>query len=219
MADYSFDPGKRIYSICSDIVIEEFEGGALLLWIEERCLSELNPTAHYILTQTNGQRNAARVAASLAATFDIAEQEALQDTLSFYEQFSDQGVVEIIEARQVNPANRAGEEVPIPSPVYIRNPDVTLGKEDHNGGILFNPDNNQLKMLNTTALFIWKACDGTRDLTGIISAMQAAFDDISEERVFQDVWGFTEELAQCGFIDIVDALRVRDSTREVIGVR
>jgi hypothetical protein len=42
---------------------------------------ELNPTAHYVLAQTDERRYAIQVAAGLAETFHISEAAALQDTL------------------------------------------------------------------------------------------------------------------------------------------
>jgi len=37
---------------------------------------------------------------------------------------------------------------------YLCNPDVVLREEDEDGGLLFNPDTNQIRVLNHTGLFI-----------------------------------------------------------------
>ena len=47
---------------------------------------------------------------------------------------------------------------------YLCNPDVVLREEDEDGGLLFNPDTNQIRVLNHTGLFIWKLCDGSHNL-------------------------------------------------------
>ena len=39
---------------------------------------------------------------------------------------------------------------------YHCNPDVVLREEDESGALLFNPDTNQVKVVNATGLFIWK---------------------------------------------------------------
>lgn len=44
----------------------------------------------------------------------------------------------------------------------LRNPDVVLREEDPDGALLFNPDTNQIRVINTTGLFIWKHCDGKK---------------------------------------------------------
>ena len=48
--------------------------------------------------------------------------------------------------------------------LLIRNPDVVLREEDPSGALLFNPDTNQIRVINGTGLFIWKHCDGKHDL-------------------------------------------------------
>ena len=50
---------------------------------------------------------------------------------------------------------------------FLRNPEVVLREEDDDGGLLFNPDTNQVKVVNSTGLFIWKQCDGSRNLSDI----------------------------------------------------
>ena len=55
---------------------------------------------------------------------------------------------------------------------YIRNNDVVLREEDPDGALLFNPDTNQIRVLNKTGLFIWKLCDGKHDLSSIVKAVQ-----------------------------------------------
>jgi hypothetical protein len=56
-------PNYHVFRLSSQVAMEGFE---------DRRLLELNPVAHYILTQTDGQRNIAQVAATLVDTFAIA---------------------------------------------------------------------------------------------------------------------------------------------------
>ena len=55
---------------------------------------------------------------------------------------------------------------------FIRNPDVVLREEDPDGALLFNPDTNQIRILNATGLFIWKHCDGKKDMLAIVNALK-----------------------------------------------
>ncbi len=89
---------------------------------------------------------------------------------------------------------------------YIRNPDVVLREEDEDGGLLFNPDTNQVKVINATGLFIWQQCDGTHDLTDVVTALQEAFDEVPADQVTQDVQEFVEAMLESGFIGTVDTL-------------
>ena len=57
---------------------------------------------------------------------------------------------------------------------FLRNPDVVLREEDpEEGALLFNPDTNQVKVINTTGLFIWQQCGEAHTLDEIISEVQA----------------------------------------------
>ena len=90
------------------------------------------------------------------------------------------------------------------SPKYITNPDVVLREEDEDGALLFNPDTNQIKVLNPTGLFIWQLCDGNNNLPSIVAAMREAFDDVPEDQVTSHVTEFIDEMTAAGFIGIVE---------------
>ena len=91
-----------------------------------------------------------------------------------------------------------------PGNPYRCNPEVVLREEDPDGGLLFNPDTNQVKVVNTTGLFIWKRCDGKHSLAEIAAALQEAFEDAPAEAVQQDVEEFINGMVETGFIGQVD---------------
>jgi len=86
---------------------------------------------------------------------------------------------------------------------YTRNPDVVLREEDRDGGLLFNPDTNQIRVLNLTGLFVWKACDGSQTLPEIVTALRESFDDVPEDEVADHVSEFIEDMMANGFIGVV----------------
>ncbi len=180
--------------------MEGFDDGALVLRLEDRHLFELNPVAHYILALTDGAHRAGEVAAALAAEFEISVAEALADTMALYEQLLRDRLV--IEAR---PHAEESEPVSSASVCYIRNPDVALREEDEDGGLLFNPDTNQVKSVNTTGLFIWQQCDGSRAEGDIVRALQSAFDEVPEDQVAQDVREFIADMVDSGFLGTVES--------------
>jgi hypothetical protein len=96
------------------------------------------------------------------------------------------------------------EETLSVSPRYITNPDVVLREEDADGGLIFNPDTNQIRVLNTSGLFIWKLCDGSRDLPGLVTAIRESFDGVPEDQVTSQVTEFIDDMAATGFIGIVE---------------
>ena len=90
------------------------------------------------------------------------------------------------------------------SSLYVRNPDVGLREEDEEGGLLFNPDTNEIKVLNSTGMFIWNRCNGTHSLAKIVQDIEANYDDVPDDQVRQDVQEFVETMLTTGFIGTVD---------------
>jgi hypothetical protein len=86
----------------------------------------------------------------------------------------------------------------------ICNPDVVLREEDPDGALLFNPDTNQVLVLNSTGLFVWKHCDGSRDFKAILTAVKDAFDEVPEVEVMTEVKDFIAQLQTKGFIGTSD---------------
>lgn len=87
--------------------------------------------------------------------------------------------------------------------IYIHNPDVTLREADEQGGLLFNPDTNQVQILNSTGVFIWGQCDGTHDLEELFQALDQEFDHIPAVRVEDDVKKFITSLEEEGFLVVL----------------
>lgn len=88
---------------------------------------------------------------------------------------------------------------------FLRNPDVVLREEDpEEGALLFNPDTNQVKVINTTGLFIWQQCGVARTLDEIVVEVQKGFTDVPAEQVRQDVKEFIDDMLSSGFIGTVE---------------
>jgi hypothetical protein len=88
--------------------------------------------------------------------------------------------------------------------LYITNPDVVLREEEPDGALLFNPDTNQIRVLNPTGLFIWRLCDGSRDLPAMVAGLRESFDAVPEDQVASQVTTFIDEMLAAGFIGIVE---------------
>jgi hypothetical protein len=212
MTDVSFDLADSVFRLCPQVVMEGFEEGALLLRLEDRHLFELDPVTHFILLQTDGQRGTAHVADSYAKAFQVPYREALQETVSIYRELSAQRVIEVAEPCQGGKEILRMEKAPAVSLRYIRNPDVVLREEDEEGGLLFNPDTGQIRVINPTGLFIWQQCDGTRDLDEIATAMQEAFDEEAPpaDQLAEDLQTFVKEMVETGFIGVPETMESGD---------
>lgn len=87
---------------------------------------------------------------------------------------------------------------------FLRNPDVVLREEDvDEGALLFNPDTNQVKVINPVGLLIWKSVDEAVTTEEIVLAIQENFDEAPYEQVHQDVQEFMDLMVASGFIGIV----------------
>jgi len=71
---------------------------------------------------------------------------------------------------------------------------------DPDGALLFNPDTNQIRVINTTGLFIWKHCDGKKDLPAIIAALKETYDNIPVAEIETQVNDFLDDMKANGFI-------------------
>jgi hypothetical protein len=88
---------------------------------------------------------------------------------------------------------------------FLQNPDVVLREEDtEEGALLFNPDTNQVKVINTTGLFIWQQCGIARSMDDIVAEVQKGFAEVPTDQVHQDVEDFLNDMLSSGFIGTVE---------------
>ncbi len=187
-----------VYKIAPQVAVESFEDGALVLKLKERSLTELNPTARDVLALTDGIRSTEQIAESLAQEYEIPFDTALGDVSELFARLIEQQIIE----RVLSPQEKDDSpmtDVSTPTQ-YLCNPDVVLREEDEDGGLLFNPDTNQVKVINTTGLFIWQQCGQARTLDEIVAEVQKGFDEVPAEQVAQDVQDFVEGMVATGFI-------------------
>lgn len=85
---------------------------------------------------------------------------------------------------------------------YIINPDVSCREEGPDGALLFNPDTDQVLVVNPTGLLIWRALDRPRTLDEVVAALVEQCDNVPADQVGPDTRDFVEELVGKGFIGI-----------------
>ncbi len=192
------DPTHTIYCLHSQIVVENFEDGALALRLYDRHLFDLNPTAQFILNHTDGENSVVQIAALMTDAFGISHKQALADVTSLYQSLVDQHVVSLVDSSQQGGSMTDAQ--------YVRNPDVGLREENDDGGLLFNPDTNQMQVVNTTGLFIWRLCDGSRTLDGIVRAMLNEYEGAPEDEMRADATAFIDMMVTAGFIGTVEPM-------------
>jgi len=194
-----------IYKLSKDAVLEIFEDGGLVLIVPERRFVELNPSAVDILSLLDGYRTSEQVADEIVKIHDISHDisvtQVLQDVLELCVELAHSKVLEIQPDLQESVDMTSAAE-----PYFLKNPDVVLREEDPDeGALLFNPDTNQVKVINATGLFIWQQCGIARTMNGIITEVQKGFDEIPMNQVSEDVVEFMNGMLASGFIGTVEA--------------
>jgi len=197
------DFNELVLQLRSDVVMEGFDDGALILRLADRHLIEVNPVGQHILELTDGKRSPTQVANLLAERYAIAAAEALQDTLAFYSDLRSQGVLEVAAPKNEKEVQHMADNLPL-KPRYLRNPDVVLREEDEDGGLLFNPDTNQVKVVNPTGLFIWQRCDGQHDFEQLLAAILEEYEDAPLDEVRSDTQEYLDGMLQTGFIGLLE---------------
>ncbi len=84
--------------------------------------------------------------------------------------------------------------------VFVQNPEVVLHEEDEDGALVFNPDNDNIRVLNQTGHFIWNHCDGKHSVNQIVDAIRNEFSETPAEQLPEHVQEFLKDLLQAGFL-------------------
>jgi SynChlorMet cassette radical SAM/SPASM protein ScmE len=82
---------------------------------------------------------------------------------------------------------------------YIRSNDISISLIDDKA-ILFNPDTNKKKVINQTALFVWKELDGRNSIENISKKISDQFESPHPEEILNDIKAFLSELFEENFI-------------------
>ncbi len=89
------------------------------------------------------------------------------------------------------------------STLYVVNPDVSCRPEGEDGALLFNPDTDQVLVINPTGLLIWQALAEPRSQAQVVELFSAQCDNLPDPaEVARDVAEFLEQLVARGFVGI-----------------
>jgi len=92
-----------------------------------------------------------------------------------------------------------GSDTPI-----MQNPDVIFREDEPGGPMLFNPDSNEMRILNSTGLWIWNQCQEKTSLSRLIPDMVVEFDhDGQASSLENDLTLFLQEMISQGFIGLL----------------
>jgi len=81
----------------------------------------------------------------------------------------------------------------------LRNSDILL-QEIGDEVFLYNPNNDALHVLNTTARSVWNQCDGTHTLEEIINYLCNTYQLPEEANVYKDVMEIIQTFSELGVL-------------------
>ncbi len=74
-------------------------------------------------------------------------------------------------------------------------------REEGEEGFLFNPETEEVKILNSLGMFIWKLCDGKHSREEIAEEITQEYDSQSIDEVKTDLEKFLKELKGLNLIN------------------
>ena len=83
---------------------------------------------------------------------------------------------------------------------YQRNPAVKTALLPEEGAVLYHADTNQKKLLNDTALFIWKRLNGQTSIANIAIELSNHYDSVPINEIVNDISNFIENALKDGYV-------------------
>ncbi len=88
--------------------------------------------------------------------------------------------------------------------LYLTNPDLVIREEDENGALVFNPDTNDVKIINHTGISILNICSQKIAVSDIVNELNEQHDIQEGTDVETDVKNFLDEMIATGFIGLAE---------------
>jgi hypothetical protein len=90
--------------------------------------------------------------------------------------------------------------------LYVANPEVSCREEGAEGALLFNPDTDQVVVVNITGFLIWQTLSQPCSLGDIVTALAEQCENIPDDLVAGDVSEFIQPLLTQGFVGIYEGV-------------
>jgi hypothetical protein len=180
MADFIINP---------DLLIENFENGALLLNKKTREMIDVSSDENWLLSQVEKKNGRDKIIKSFSRKNGALRKKNNIHVDNIYRDLINKNVL-------VDHGEFMKKK-------YVQNPVVNLREEDDDGALLFNPDSNRIRLLNNTGFFIWKLCASEKSLDELADAVRQEYIDAPKEQLDEDMKNFLDEMVGIGFIDMV----------------
>ncbi len=183
------------YTLRDEVAIEDFDDGSLVLLCEQLRLVALDPIARDVVGRLDGKRTVHQVVEPAAHEFGEPFERVLSDVLDLLAELEVEGVIECCGDKGAQGGSMEQAKR------YVVNPDVSCREEGPEGALLFNPDTDDMMVINPTGLVIWQALSRPRTQDEVVAHLLEACYEVPDQQVIADVNEFlTEVLQPQGFI-------------------
>ncbi len=186
-----------IFVTTRHISVEHFEEGVLILDVRNRRLFECSYDEGWVLSQFDGNCSFVQVVKKFSKKFGIGYEEARKKVEYI--------TTKLLKLQFLILMEGALKGEIMKKVYYIQNPDVNLREADEDGALLYNPDTDQVQLLNTTGLYIWNLCKEGKTVDEIVKAFMEDFESVPENDVVADVEEFLNQMVETGFIGTMEA--------------
>jgi hypothetical protein len=104
--------------------------------------------------------------------------------------------------RPVNQGQAQGVNMSQDTPRYTASPVVSCREEGPDGALLFNPDTDDVLVINVTGLLIWEALAEPRTQAQVVEALLEQCENVPEDEIAEDVREFVDQLVDRDFVSI-----------------
>jgi hypothetical protein len=179
------------------VAIEYFDDGALLLDLRNQKVAALDGVESRLLGCLDGKRTLGELLDECACTALGVAIDAASGVSATFD--------DLLQRQMLHLVGGYAKEDGVNPTRYIQNPDVNLREEDEDGGLLYDPDSDRVRLVNSTGLRIWKICAEGRTIEEMAAYLQAEFDGVPENEVTADVDEFVGQMVESGFIGVLEA--------------
>jgi len=85
---------------------------------------------------------------------------------------------------------------------YIVNPGVSYREEEAEGALLFNPDTDDVLIINITGVLVWEALSEPLTQQQVVERLEARCNNVPGEQVAEHLSAFMSQLIDKGFVAV-----------------
>jgi hypothetical protein len=187
-----------IFRLSRSIMVEFFDDGTLVLDLRDNRSTQVDAQESCLLRHLHNQAAESDFVPIFRKEFKLTQDRAKESVQAACERLIKRRVLQVLKYPDKGPIKNMITK-------FMQNPVVNIREEDADGLLLYNPDTDQVKLLNDSGVFIWKLLAEQRTMVEITAAFHENFENLPDH-LDQDIEEYLDQMVKNQFITIVDAL-------------